>query len=187
MESPETKAGNVLRSKPLNASVVLVVMLSFALNGVNAFAATLEPSDYRIASAGDKFDGTRLYAVAFEVRPPRRLRARHLELAVGMFSSSSEDRAFISFGPVWRLPIEQRSLFVELGFSPTLIAGSSLNGRDPGGNFHFTSSVSIGTTLGGRQTVSLSLRAQHTSNGGLNSTNPGIDMIGINVAFNFTN
>ena len=187
MKTPAIKADKILYSKPLHAIVFLVAMLSFALNGANALAANLEPTDYRIGSAGDKFEGTRLYAVAFKMRPPRRLRARHLELAIGTFSTSAEDRAFISFGPVWRLPVRHRSLFVELGFSPTLIGGSYLNGRDLGGNFHFTSSVSVGATFGRRQALSVSLRAQHTSNGGLNNTNPGIDMFGINVAFNFTN
>jgi hypothetical protein len=187
VKTTANRADKVLRSKILHASVFLVAMMSFAFNGANALAANLEPTDYRIASAEDKFKGTRLYAVALKMRPPRRLWARHLELAVGSFSTSTEDRAFISFGPVWRLPIEHRSLFVELGFSPTLIAGPSLNGRDFGGNFHFTSSVAIGATFGRRQAVSLSLRAQHTSNGGLHDTNPGIDMFGINVAFNFAN
>ena len=187
MKRPAIKTDKVLRSKSLHAGVFLVAMLSFALNGANAFAANLDPTDYRIASAGDKFEGTRLYAVAFKMRPPRRLRARHLELAIGSFATSAENRTFISFGPVWRLPIARRSLFVDLGFSPTLIGGSTLNGRDLGGNFHFTSSVAIGVNVGRRQAVSLSLRAQHTSNGGLNDTNPGIDMFGINIAFNFTN
>lgn len=187
MNTPSNTTRDILRSRILHAVVFVIAMLSFALNGANALAANLEPSDYRVAAAGDKFEGTRLYAVTFKMRPPRRLRASHLELAVGSFSTSTEDRAFISYGPVWRLPIEHQSLFVELGFSPTLIGGSSINGRDLGGNLHFTSSIAIGATFGRREAVSLSLRAQHTSNGGLNETNPGIDMFGINIAFNFTN
>lgn len=187
MNTPANRADKILYSKSLHAIVFLVAMLSFTLNGVNAFAATLEPTDYRIGSAGDKFEGTRLYAVAFKMRPPRRLRAKHLELAIGALSTSGEDRAFISLGPVWRLPVKHRSFFGELGFSPTLLGGSYLNGRDLGGNFHFTSSVAVGATFGRRQALSVSLRAQHTSNGGLSNTNPGIDIFGINVAFNFTN
>ena len=185
MQAPAKRADKILRSKLLHAGVFLVAMMSFAFNGANVYAADLQPNDYRIATAGDKFEGARLYAVAFNMRPPRRLWANHLELAIGSFSGAAQDRGFISFGPVWRLPIVRRSLFVELGLSPTLIGGSSLDGRDLGGNFHFTSSVAIGATFGRRHAISLSLRAQHTSNGGLNDTNPGIDMFGINVAFNF--
>ncbi len=46
-------------------------------------------------------------------------------------------------GPVWRLPINSRSLFVELGVSPTLLGGSSFNGRDMRENFHFTPSTDL--------------------------------------------
>ena len=92
----------------------------------------------------------------------------------------------MSLGPVWRLPINNRLPYVELGFSPTLLTGSSLNGRDLGGNFHFTSSISIGATFGTRQNISLALRVQHMSNGGLSSTNPGLDTIGLNFAFNLS-
>ena len=107
------------------------------------------PSDYRVVAASGKYDDT----LAFRMRPPRRLRARHLELAIGAISTSQETRAFVSFGPVWRLPINSRFLFVELGFSPTVIAGSSFNGRDLGGNFHFTSSASVGATFGARKHI----------------------------------
>ncbi len=87
-------------------------------------------------------------------------------------------------GPVWRLPINSRSLFAELGISPTLLSGSSFNGCDMGGNFHFTSTLVVGRTFGARDSVALSLRIQHMSNGSLSRTNPGMDMIGINVTFN---
>lgn len=175
-----------LRSLWLNALFLAVVMMTSAMNGANARAEGLAPSDYRILAAGDKFDGVRQYAVTFEIRPPRRLRSRQLELAIGQIASASSDRAFISFGPVWRVPFAGDTAFVDLGFSPTLISGSEFNGRDLGGNFHFTSSISIGTTFGRQQSVAVSLRAQHISNGGLSDTNPGIDMVGINFSFNFS-
>ena len=170
----------------MKALALTVVMMSCAINSANAWAEILVPSAYRALAAGDKFDGVRQYAVAFETRPPRRLRSKHLELVIGQISSESSNRAFVSFGPVWRLPFGDGRAFVDLGFSPTLISGSEFNGRDLGGNFHFTSSISIGATFGPRQSFAVSLRAQHTSNGGLSDTNPGIDMVGINFAFNFS-
>lgn len=169
----------------LKAIVFASVMSTFMLSGLNSWADTVVPSEYRVSIAGDKFDETRQYAMAFKLRPPRRLRARHLELAVGVFSTPAETRPFVSIGPVWRLPITGHRWFVEAGFSPTLIAGSALNGRELGGNFHFTSSVSVGATFGAYDQWSTSLRVQHTSNGSLNKTNPGIDMIGLNFAFDF--
>ena len=173
-------------NKALHTVVFVIAMLSFTLNSANARAATVVPTDYRVVAASGKYDDTTQFAFAFRTRPPRRLHATHLELAIGAITTAQESRAFVSFGPVWQLPINSRSLFVTLGFSPTLIAGSSFNGRDLGGNFHFTSSASVGATFGARKNISVALRVQHTSNGGLSSKNPGLDMIGLNFAINFS-
>ena len=184
MKCSDTQIRSIRNSKALHTVVFVIAMISFTLHGANVRAANLGTTEYRVATASKKFEDTSQFAVAFRMRPPRRLRARHLELAVGAISTSQETRAFVSLGPVWRLPINHRLPYVELGFSPTLLTGSSLNGRDLGGNFHFTSSISIGATFGTRQNISVALRVQHTSNGGLSSTNPGLDMIGLNFAFN---
>ncbi len=167
--------------------VFAIMTISCMLNSSNARAATAIPSDYRVVAANDKFADTWQFAVAFRMRPPRRLRARRLELAIGTLSTFQEIGLFLSLGPVWRLPLNDDSLFIELGISPTLLGGSSFNGRDMGGNIHFTSSVAVGKTFDVHHTVTLSLRLQHTSNGSLNSTNLGMDMIGLNIAFNFSN
>ncbi len=179
-------AKSIKRSRWVNTLSLAMVMLTCAINGVNARAEGLTPSDYRILESSDKFDGVRQYAVAFELRPPRRLRSRHLEIALGSISSSTADHEFVSIGAVWRVPFAGDAAFVDFGLSPTLISGSEIGGRDLGGNFHFTSSIAIGATFGRRQSFAVSLRAQHMSNGGLNDINPGLDMFGINVAFNLT-
>lgn len=187
MNPSENHTHRIGRCRLLHGFVFVVAMVSLTLNGENARAASVSPSDYRVATAGDKFDNTWQYAVAFKLRPPRRLRARHLELAVGTLSSPSENTAYVSIGPVWRLPIKHQSFFVELGLSPTLLSGSSINGRDLRGNIHFTSSAALGAAFGRHDNVSVTLRIQHTSNGGLRNTNPGLDMIGLNFALNFAN
>ena len=186
MKCSDTQIRSIRDSKALHTVVFVIAMISFTLHGANVRAANLGTTEYRVATATKKSGNTSQFAVAFRMLPPRRLRARHVELAVGAISTSQETRAFVSLGPVWRLPINHRLPYVELGFSPTLLTGSSLNNRDLGGNFHFTSSISIGATFGTRQNISLALRVQHTSNGGLGSTNPGLDMIGLNFAFNLS-
>ena len=137
-------------SKALHIVVFVIAMIAFMLNDSNARAASVMPTDYRLAMAGDKFEDTFQIAAAFRMRPPRRLRAKYMELAVGTFSISEVNHPFVSLGPVWHLPINSRKLFVQLGFSPTLIAGSSFHGRDLGGKFHFTTSATVGITLGAR-------------------------------------
>ena len=184
-----TETHKIANSKALHAFVFVIAMISFMLNGSSARAASVMPSDYRLATAGDKFMDTWQFAVAFRMRPPRRLRgfrAKHLELAVGTISTSHESRPFVSLGPVWRFPVNNDSLFVELSISPTLLGGSTFNGRGIGDNFHFTSSAAVGKTFGLRDAVPLSLRIQHTSNAGLSSINPGMDTVGHNFAFDFS-
>ena len=186
MKRSSTQTRRIGHSKVLHTVVFVIAMISFSLSSSNAWATSVAPTDYRVVAANGKFADTTQFAVAFRMRPPRRLRARHLELAIGVISTPIENRAFVSLGPVWRLPIASRFLFVELGFSPTIITGSSFNGRDLGGNFHFTSSASIGATFGARKNISIALRVQHTSNAGLSKINPGLDTIGLNFAINLS-
>ena len=161
--------------KALHIIFFATMMTSCMLTNLVAHAAPAIPSDYRVAIAGDKFSGTVQIAASFHLRPPRRLRAKRMELVVGALTTSQESRLFVSLGPVWQLPIDDRSIFFEFGISPTFIGGSSFNQRDMGGNFHFTSFAAVGSSFGKRD--ALSLRVQHTSNGGLSSNNPGMDMI----------
>jgi hypothetical protein len=88
------------RSKALHTVVFLIAMISFTLNDSNARAASVMPSDYRLAAAAVKFDDTCQFVVAFKMRLRRRLRARCLELAMGTISTSQENRLFVPLGPV---------------------------------------------------------------------------------------
>ena len=108
-----------------------------------------------------------------------------LTLELGQFETDLEDRLFGSFGPAlridndrWRIPA-----FVDLGFSPTVIDGSEYGDRNLGTSFNFTSHVALGMRFGRQRDHSVSIRLQHISNGGTNSTNPGVDMIGIDFVF----
>lgn len=169
----------------LGAPLLVLSLIGCGINQADAQDQTGAAVGYRILVAGDKFDGVQQYAVTYNSRVPRRLRARHLELAAGQMVSKTSDRSFVSVGPVWRAPIADESVFIDFGLNWTFVSGSELNDRDLGGNVHFTSSVAVGMAFGRKRSVVVSLRAQHTSNGGLSRTNPGIDMIGINLAFHF--
>ena len=70
-------------SKVLHTVVFVIAIISFSLSSSNAWATTVAPTDYRVVSASGKFADTTQFAVAFRMRPPRRLRVRHLELAIG--------------------------------------------------------------------------------------------------------
>jgi hypothetical protein len=76
--------------KTLHVVVFLVAMLSIRTQSANAMAADLVPQDSRVSVAADNFKNAWQYAVAYQLRPPRRLRARHLELALGQSRRPAE-------------------------------------------------------------------------------------------------
>ncbi len=98
MKFSSTETHKIAHSKALHTVVFVIAMIAFTLNDSNARAASVMPADYRFAMAGDKFEDTWQLAVAFRMRPPRRLRARYMELAVGTISTSQKSRAFVSCG-----------------------------------------------------------------------------------------
>jgi len=148
-----------------------------------ASAAPFASPNTRVSTAGDKFDGVVQVAAAFEVEEWQVLGSHHMEIALGPISASSGNAAFVSIGPVWRTPLVRNRFFADIGIAPTLFSASRYGDRDLGGRFHFTSFVSAGMRFG--RSGSLSLRIQHTSNGGIRGTNPGMDMLGLEFSYNF--
>ncbi len=98
MKRLSTETHKIANSKALHTVVFVIAMISFTMNDSNARAATVMSSDYRLAAAADKFDDAWQLAVAFKMRPRRRLRAERLELAMGTISTSQENRLFVSCG-----------------------------------------------------------------------------------------
>ena len=172
----------------LQTLIVAVAMTSISLRATPAYADGFLPTEYRAMESIGKYDDVSQYALVFHGRPPRRLFAERMELAIGALSGADANRWFLSYGAVWRvpgrwMPYARDAVHIDFGFSPTWIGGSTVNGRDLGGNLHFTSSLSAGAYLNARRTLELSLRIQHTSNGGLNSVNPGLDMAGLSLVY----
>jgi len=183
----QTHDANDRRACWRHGLVFMLVMASIFVSGQNAHAADAVFSGIRVAKAFDKFDDVWQVSAIARLRPPRRLRAEHLEFAAGAFSSPTKTRPFASLGPVWKFRNRSQRLSLALGFSATLLGGSTLADRDLGGNLHFTSSVTLGAHFGRQREYELALRVQHTSNGGLNSTNPGLDAIALTFSIDSPN
>ncbi len=141
-------------------------MISFTLNGWNAQAANVIPTDYRLATANEKFADTWKSMVVFKVRPRRRLRAKRVELAIHRFATSQENRLLVSLGSMQR-PLVIHEQNAVAGLTNRLLARLArvVLQAFPGS---FPAKVKTETV-------------------GLSSTNPGIDMIGLNIAFIFSN
>ena len=58
-------------------------MILITLHYQAVYASTFRPAVYRVSAAGDMFSDTWQIAAGFNLRAPRRIRARHLVLAVG--------------------------------------------------------------------------------------------------------
>jgi len=111
-----------------------------------------------------------------------------LDVTAGLLEGGSDSASLVSFGPSYRFDMRKSEAgrwFVDFGVHPTLLSKSTFDGRHLGGSFHFTSHVGLGAYLGRQKKTSLSLRLQHTSNAGLNRSNPGLDMLGLRFSYHF--
>lgn len=174
------------RRKSLLIIALVTAMVPLALQAPAARAASLQPDSYIAGKVLDKFDDTWLFAAAFKLGRPKRLLVQYVGLTLGVITAPGDSRPFISLAPVWQAPIYGDKLAIKFSFGPTLLAGSTFDQRNMGGNLHFTSTVAIEGTFGVRRSFTLGLLIQHTSNGGLNSTNPGMDIVGLNFAINLS-
>ena len=52
-----------------------------------------------------------------------------------------------------------------------------------GGHLHFTSSIAVEYDPGRREGLVLAFRLQHTSNGGTNGVNPGMDIMSLGFEY----
>ncbi|MDJ0929118.1 MAG: acyloxyacyl hydrolase [Gammaproteobacteria bacterium] len=164
----------------MRAFVLMVAVLFATADCLAADSATPELRLWASTAFG-KFDDSHQFAAAFRLDGGRRFFVHRFEIAAGVLAASDHTRPFLSLGPVWRLPGSATRWFFELGISPTLLAGSVFEGRDLGGNFHFTSTATLGRYLGSTRRLQLAVRVQHISNGGLRSTNPGMDLAGVSI------
>lgn len=105
----------------------------------------------------------------------------YLTLEAGRFTRNSQHRNFLSVGPALRLMQDRWSsrMFVDVGVSPTVIDGARYGNRDFGTSFNFSSHLGVGIRFSDRSDHFVKLRYEHISNGGINDTNPGIDLVGI--------
>lgn len=165
----------------LRKAPVAALLTTLLLGSISAHAGNLGKAVYRVAIAGDQFSGTTQVAAVFHVQSWQLWGADRLELTVGVLGDGNRTRPVLSVAPVWHRAIGQSRYFLEFGIGPTLLGGSTFQGRDLGGNFHFTSALVFGAGIGRRGFVAL--RLQHTSNGGLRDVNPGMEMLGITFGF----
>ena len=98
----------------------------------------------------------------------------HLEGSIAGLKRAGESGTALSAGPVTVWNHRGRRWRFEIGVKPTLLTEDRFGTRELGGHFHFTSHLGIRYDL--RPRISLGYRLQHTSNAGISSPNPGLDL-----------
>jgi hypothetical protein len=135
--------------------------------------------EIRVATAyGGKYDAD-LLTLAWFTSAPGWTRAERIEFSAGVIQGRKRSRPIVFAGPVWRLTKPDRPSFIEFSTGPTLISGSTISGRELGGNLHFRSALAFGRVFGRRRLLRIALRFEHISNGGLRDENPGLESIGL--------
>jgi len=153
---------------------------------------SLDSVGIRYASARQNFDGMSQQALFANFRTPwawstwgNTTTSLKFSFEAGRFARVSENRYFVSLGPnlrlendAWKVP-----LFFDLNVSPTVIGGSTYGDDDLGTSLNFSSYIGLGIKLGRTKRHELRLRYQHISNGGIDDTNPGVNMVGLDFVF----
>lgn len=108
-----------------------------------------------------------------------------LTLEAGHVMHGAYKRLFGSIGPSFRFSSLDpgKRWFTDVGLSPTAINGASFGDDDFGTPFNFTTFVGRGRRFGSDANLEIRIRYQHISNGGINHTNPGTNMAGIDFTF----
>lgn len=143
------------------------------------------------AGSGDGFDSTDAYLRWGARWLQRRIAEPYLppgvevrwELTLGYWDGGAGNLRLVALGPLltYRTPGER--LRITAGLQPTLISEHEVNGEDLGGPVQFTSHLGIGWVLWPR--LVLGARIQHTSNGHLYDSNPGVDIFAVELDYAF--
>lgn len=165
--------------------------------GTNLFKlpliGTIRDAGYRISAADTgKFESLTRHALFVDFALPGGWAtldgfsaAPRLTLEAGRFARGSEHRNFLSVGPVLRLTHARwpTRMFVDVGVSPTVIDGARYGDRDFGTSFNFSSHLGLGIRVGENADHVVKFRFEHISNGGIDDTNPGVNLIGVDFVF----
>jgi len=175
---------------PINAVLVAVLAASALLMPRAGFAQPTIELSARHLSNVTKFSGVQQSAIEALI-PSRPGESGRFTLdwvvSGGTLIDRAESSSFVSVGRALtlRVPRVLRGAALQASFSPTWTEADSLNARDFGGHFYFTTALSFRLFLDPRHQRAIALRAQHTSNGGLAEANPGLDLAGLELTWRF--
>lgn len=188
------RRNNNNKGRLMNKQRLIITALLSSMFLILSARAEIHLSSVGILEADSvkKFGGMHQHGVILSYRLTSRSTSkwtpRTLDWSAGQFQLGAESASFISFGPVYRFDIFNRNpgqWFIDFGVRPTYVSDSGFGGQSLGGNVFFTSYVGLGAFLDGQHRTSLFVRYQHTSNAGLSTANPGVDMLALAFSYYF--
>jgi len=173
-----------------SAALVILFLVALPVGGL----AQVKPESVGIQATDSikKFSGLNQFAVT--LRYPTRFAERHylypdsFDATLGYVVRDGDQGAYIAIGPsYWFGPGNSASRRWILGFGlhVTLFTDSDFAGQDLGGKLQFTSNVGVGLYLNRQHSRSLYADVRHISNAGINSTNPGINLVALTYSHHF--
>ena len=165
-----------------------------ALAAVPAAATEISSARGRVGTLYD-FDGIDARSFAITLEPDdwpaifRRAGDMHYELGVLRLPrvDRGDDLYGLHFAPAWQFAprVLAPYAFIELGIGATWLSGRHIRARDLGSRLHFLPHAMLAFRPGRSTPWHAGLRIRHTSNADLISTNPGFDLIQLEVGFRF--
>lgn len=170
----------------------LAVFLAVA--AIPAAATEISSVRGRVGTLYD-FDGIDARSLAVTLEPDdwpaifRREGDMHYEVGVLRLPrvDRGDDLYGVHFAPAWHFTPELLApyAFIELGIGATWLSGRHIRARDLGSRVHFVAQAMLGLRPARASRWHAGLRLRHTSNAGLAGSNPGFDVIQLEIGYRF--
>lgn len=102
--------------------------------------------------------------------------------------AADETEIGIAISPVFTkafATIDGRPLSWEFGIGMSLLSNKEFAGKNIGSYYQFEDRLGLSYPLDDRQTMTISIRYMHYSNGGVSRHNPGLDFANLSFAYKF--
>ena len=106
-----------------------------------------------------------------------------IEMAIGALTGEGDTAGYARFAPTLEVFFGNSPVSVVLSSGPAVYTEDTFNHVNLGSNFQFTSSLGLDWQV--NESWAVGYRIQHTSNGGISNTNPGLDMHTASIGYSY--
>jgi hypothetical protein len=107
----------------------------------------------------------------------------YLTLTFGVIDSGPDTGYVVTAGPNLFWPIGPPRFWLDVGMRASLLTKHKFSNKNFGQNFQFISHLGVKYNI--NRNLSIGYRFQHMSNAGMNSSNPGLDLVTFWFTYNY--